>query len=133
MVVRTMMCKAKILVISGILSYIWFGLAALNDHFSKLIHDGTLEDEVKANNCLDHFKRISDLIKEINSTFQWILINGMLTLLITVLCYFFQFCSWYIEFGLTVIIGLAPGLISCTVTLHCLCEAASDIETGVNE
>lgn len=104
----------------------------LKDHLSSLIQEGTLEDEAKVNKCLHNFKRINDLIKELNSTSQWVFINGMLTMLTTVLCYFFQFFSWYAEFGAAALVGLAPGIIPCLVTLHCLCEAASAIEIEVH-
>lgn len=133
MIARTTMCKAQFLVVSGNLSYIWVGLAALKDHLNRLIDEGTLEDEGRVIKCLNNLKRINDLIKEFNTLMQWILINGILTLSIAVLCYLFQFCSWYVEFGAVVIGGLAPGLISCLVTLHCLCEAASEIEIEVHK
>lgn len=116
---------AQVFVVSGILSYILFGLKALRCQIEQ--QQVTRGKCQKLNAILDSWKEATQLIQEFNELFQWLQTCGMLTILVSMLCMFYQFCSWYVANGIFAAIPALPALFTTMMTLWSICYVASEI------
>ncbi|CAL8118070.1 unnamed protein product [Orchesella dallaii] len=119
-----------ILILDATISFIWFGLRAWRSQCENVMKDlklGHHETKEKMSKILCNYNRIVELIKEFNSGYQWWLLSGMLTMLAYVLCYLFQFGSWFGIAGIVVFVVLIPGFLACGLSLYYFCLAASNV------
>ncbi|CAL8118066.1 unnamed protein product [Orchesella dallaii] len=117
-------------VLAGILSYIRFGLVVWRRRCQYETVEKAKEivvEDWKVLGILQNYKKINGLINELNVIFQWPLLAGMLTQLLSVLCFLYQLCSWLGRVNVAAIVSLAPGLIAHGLSFYNFCKAASDI------
>lgn len=118
-------------IISSALSFISFTLGAINDQL-KWETLFQRKDTFELEKILQYYKRTNGIIKDVNSTFKWILVTGMLTLLFNTLCALFEIFAWIPAVGLLItIIVIFPMLPPVITPLYCVCKAAADIRKEV--
>lgn len=116
--------KIPIFLVIGVLTWIWGGLRIVRNQFRNLATTGNPQ---KLGKVLDNWKRANDLIEEYNIRFQWALLFGIFSLLVSILCTFYELCSWIMVVGPITTIVTLPGTISNTLALRSLCAIASDV------
>lgn len=120
-------------IVAGVLSCISLALNLLNDQCKLNSSAGNPNKEAKLIQFLCDFKKVTDIIKDLNVTFQWMLITGVLTLFINSLGSIFQCFEWYSTIGsVTAVLSFGPQILSYTMALYFLCHIASDIYISVH-
>lgn len=118
-------------IISSALTFISFALGAISDQL-KWETLFQRNDTFELEKILQHYKRTNCIIKDVNSTFKWILVTGMLTLLFNTLCALFETFAWIPAVGLLItIIVIFPMLPPVITPLYSVCKAAVDIRKEV--
>lgn len=115
-----------VLVIVGILSYLWFGMRLLRHHLLLRTSDQNCLDLV---DTLRQWKRMNEMIEEFNVTFQWPLVSITSFLVIFVLCVFYDMFSWLGATGLMSAMATLPGIMASLVPFLSLCAAAASINS----
>lgn len=119
-------------VLGGILACVSIAMKALHDQCRWELTPFTPNDTA-LENILKNLKILKNIIRDVNVTFQWMLLTSILTLLINILCFFFQIFTWISSVGVvTALVGIGPALISNIMALYYLCEVASTINRQVH-
>lgn len=118
--------QVQVLVLSGFLLWIWFGLRILRFQLLGQLGSGSDRDLERV---LHKWKSIIDLIEEFNVKFQWQLACGTFVSLISVLTSFYQFGSWLVAVGLMSTVGTLPAILSSIFVVCSVTRVASDIQS----
>ncbi|CAL8117870.1 unnamed protein product [Orchesella dallaii] len=120
----------------GALKSIWFSLSVLNDLVSYEVtsKDDDEDDgkkgkkkEERISKLLEQFQTVYDLVEDVNVRFQWILITGSISLLVTITCSAFEFCTWSAAGGILPVVVSLSCVLSNAMTFYEICAASSDV------
>lgn len=116
--------KVQVFILIGVLIHIWVGLRILR----HLIHHQTIGGNPRdMDKVLRQWKRANDLVEKFNVILQWPLVCGTLTLLISILATFYNFCSWAVITGPMSAMATVPGMAGSFLTLFSICAVASQV------
>lgn len=122
----------------GSITLLCFGISVLKDSVEREISGckklSQFEIEKNVNQLLEHFRTVYQLVEDINLGHQWILITGVVSLLIIIICASFQFCICLQDFEVsTILIQPTLTLISNGLTFYCLCSVSSRVTEQAKE